>query len=183
MNIKIAEGGESVSIVSGALEVIDIAHAEIHEGQYYTANKLFKTVANGSFSDIHLVTGATKYPNMVLTVQAEAKSYVSIYRGTTYTGIGTTLTIANNNGNSTNTTESAAYYTPTVNALGTLMYEDFVAAGSGSRRVGADLSSRSEWILRPSTDYLVRVQNVGGSGVTSDTAITLSYYENTISID
>lgn len=177
LHTEISDGGDSLNIVDSAAEVIDIAHAEIHEGNYYSFTKFFQAVASSSYADVHLTTGATKKVHASLTFNAEAKSYLYLYRGTTYTSIGTPITIYNNNDTSTKTTESVAYYTPSINNLGTLLLQDFVSGGVGPRTLGGSLTSRNEMILKINTDYLFRVQNVGGSSVTSDTSVTVNYYE------
>lgn len=177
LNVKLTDGSSSVSILNSSLEIIDHTHAEIHEGNYYTANHFFQAVANNGYADLHMITGSTKIIHLVAVIQSEAKSYVNFYRGTTYTNNGTSVTIFNNNENSTNTAQPDVYYTPTVSATGVLLFQDFVVASTGQNPLGGRLSSRNEWILKPDTDYLVRVQNVGGSGVTSDITLSFDFYE------
>jgi len=177
LNVKITDGSSSVSVINDSIESIDIVHAEIHEGNHFTANHFYSAVANDAYADMHIVTGSTKSVHLIIVIQTEAKSYVNFYRGFTYSAIGTAVTIYNNNEISTNTTQSHVYYAPTVTATDVLLFQDFTPASTGPKPIGGNLSSRNEWILKPSTDYLIRVQNKGGSGVTSDTTITFMYYE------
>ncbi|MGE4214536.1 MAG: hypothetical protein AB7E42_07145 [Anaerotignaceae bacterium] len=177
LNVTLTDGSSNVTIVNDAIESIDIVHAEIHEGMHYTANHFYPAVANNAYVYMHIRTGSTKYSHLTMVVQAEAKSYVTFYADSTYTTNGTSVTAFNNNLPSINTTASSIYYAPTEVVVGTLIYEDFVPAGSGSKSISATNVSRNEWILDLDTDYLLRVQNVGGSSVTSDTTITFVYYE------
>lgn len=109
-------GSNSVTIMNSSLEIIDHTHAEIHEGNYNTANHFFQAVANNSYADLHMLTGSTKIIHLVAVIQSEAKSYVNFYRGSTYSNIGTSVTIFNNNENSTNTAQPNVYYIPTISS-------------------------------------------------------------------
>lgn len=176
LNVLLTDGTSNLSILDGAIESIDSVHAETHEGKHYTANHFYTAVADEAYADMHIRTGATKYAHLIIVVQAEAKSYITFYRDSTYTTNGSAVTAFNNNDASANTTESALYYAPTGVTIGTLLYQDFVPAGTSPKPVGGTYVSRNEWILKLNTDYLIRVQNVSGSA-TSDTTINFVYYE------
>lgn len=171
----ITDGTEQLTVEDGAAETIDFAHAKIHEGNGYIVSKLFLSVADDSYADLHIMTGSTKETHMLMEISAVRKSYISLYRGTTYSNIGTTVAVFNSDDSSSNTTASSVYSSPTVTTLGTLLLQDLIPAGTNSKTVGGVSNTRAERILRTSTDYLLRVQNVSNN--TSDIAIQFDYYE------
>ena len=172
---QITDGTDNLIITDGAALTIDFAHNEIHEGNSYIANYLFPNVGNNSYADLHIIAGSTKAPHIQMFVVGDGKSYISLYRGATYSNSGTALAVYNRNGESSNTTQSQFYYSPTISNSGTLVYQTLLPGGKGSAAVGGETSSKSEAILKYSTDYLLRVQNVSGGA--EDIAIEIDYYE------
>jgi hypothetical protein len=172
---QITDGTDNLIITDGAAVTIDFAHNEIHEGNSYVANWLFPNVGNNSYADLHIIAGSTKAPHIQMFVVGDGKSYISLYRGATYSNSGTALTVYNRNGESSNTSQSQFYYSPTISDSGTMLYQTLLPGGTGSRAVGAQTGERSETIFKYSTDYLLRVKNVSAGA--SDIAIEINYYE------
>jgi hypothetical protein len=169
------DGTGTLTIEDGAAIGIDFAHAKIHEGVAYSVSQLFTAVTNGSFADMHIKTGTTKETHMLVGVSAEGKGYITLYRGTTYSSLGTTLSVHNCNEFSSNTTAAHVYSAPVTTTMGTVLYQDLIPAGTSSKTVGGVSNLRAERILNTSTDYLLRVENK--STTAGDISIEFNYYE------
>jgi len=175
MYSQITDGTDNLILTDGSAVNIDLPHNEIHDGNSYVANHLFPNVGNNSYADLHIIVGSTKAPHIQMFVVGDGKSYISLHRGATYSNVGTSLTAYNRNGESSNTTQSQLYYSPTVSNSGTMLYQTLLPGGTGSRAVGAQTGDRSETIFKYSMDYLLRVQNVSAGA--SDIAIEINFYE------
>jgi hypothetical protein len=123
-------------------------------------------------------TGAIA-PHAVFTATTEGSSRFAFFEAPTPTADGTPVTIYNNNRLSTNTATPLVFHTPSFNATGTLLYVDLLPAGFGSTAGGASgggpIREGSEWILKPSTDYLLESINRTGSAI--GMALAVSFYE------
>jgi len=173
--------GEAVYVTDDSLCTITHAHKEVHSGSHYITGHLFTAVANNANADFRIVNGSTKEIHLIITGIVEAKAYGYLYEGTTYTDPGTSNGIVNNNRNSSNTSTATVYYAPTVDTLGTAIYPEFlIPAGTKSAAIGGNASNGQEIILKPSTDYLIRLTSKAGAGATNDMQILCEWYEETI---
>jgi hypothetical protein len=64
---------------------------------------------------------------------------------------------------------------PTVNDAGLLLENEFIPGGTGPQAVGGAASTRSEWVLKPGTVYLVRMTNRAGNN--QPASLALEWYE------
>jgi hypothetical protein len=172
---QITDGTYNLILNNGAALSIDSTHEEINIGNTYTANNYFSNVGDNNYADMHLIAGSTKAPHAQMFISTAGKSYIYLYRGATYSNSGTAVTIYNRNGESSNTTQSSVYYSPTISNSGTMVYQALLPGGKGKATVGGQTSSKSEAIFKYSNDYLLRVQNVSGGN--SDIAIEINFYE------
>ena len=172
---KITNGNDNLILENGAAVSIETPSEKIDTGNSYVANNYFASVGNNSFANVHIKAGSSKAPHAQMFVVSDGKCYISLYRGATYSNSGTTLTILNRNGDSSNTTQSTAYYSPTISNSGALLYQTLLPGAKGSAAVGGETMSQSEAILKYSTDYLLKVQNKSGGN--SNIAIEIDYYE------
>jgi len=158
-------------------EEIDTVHLGIHDGGMYTISKSFLAVANNGIVDIHLVVPAGYEAHTRLYVGSEGKSNIKSYTGTTYTGAGTAITPFNRK-TAGDATTATAFHTTTPNVLGTQRGDDLIFGGGAGNSVGGTFSSDFETIIGPSTELLLRVQNVAGSA--KDINIIFNYYMRSI---
>lgn len=151
---------------------IDVPHHEIHEGDMFSACDA-ADVANGANRDILIVTGA-KYTHMFAIVMSEAETDVKIYEGTTASNNGTTIASYNRNRNSAKTPVTAITHTPTVagGSEGTLLCTKHYGSG---KSLGGENRGENEWILKPNTKYLIRINNATTSNNYQSTE--LMWYE------
>ena len=159
-----------------SLCTVDKVHKEVHEGEHFTATYLSAAVANNASLDIHIVTGAAKVPHTIIEVDVDGKSHLFLYETITTSGNGTGVTPYNNNRNSALTATTAVYHTPTVTGTGTLIKNILIPGGTKQAVVGSSGSTRTEWILKASTKYLLRVTNKSGSAI--DISAALKFYEH-----
>jgi len=95
------------------------------------------------------------------------------YEGATSTG-GTAFTPVIRNRNYTTASQVAMVVNPTVNTTGDLIDAQFLPGGVGKKSGGGDAQSL-EFVLKPLTNYLIRMTNVNGTAHTGH--ITLEWYE------
>lgn len=172
---EITDGTDTLTINNGGAVIKNYMQYKTQVGEAYLAAKMFIGVANNAYADIRVYTGSNVEPNMGMTISADGKCYITIRKDATYSASGTAVTTINLNANSSNTSSCSILYSPTISNSGTLVYETLLPAGKGSKTVGAELQSRAEVIFTPSTDYLLRVQNVSASS--GDISVDLVYYE------
>lgn len=139
--------------------VIDVNHLRLHEGRAYFVYKLYPYIAGlaaGSSIDIAIAWPAGYAPHAKFDYGGSGESEFYAYENSTISG-GTTLTINKRDRIGAATSAATALVNPTVTAVGTEMFADFVPANKQGG--GAQLSS-FEFILKPLTIYLFRFTNV-----------------------
>lgn len=149
----------------GGLIVTDHVHHEIHEGEMFTASYVLphgSELGNDTSFDM-LVSTSTKIPHLFGTVSVGGDAEILWYEGTTTTDDGTEITVYNMNRNSSEAPVEDVFYTPTIDTIGTLLQHVFTPGGSGPQAGGGATRNTSEWLLKPSTKYLLRVTNRSGS--------------------
>lgn len=160
---------------------IDLEHHQIHEGE--THQWFFFGAVNATSKDIRIsvpaLAATTRTPHMIFDVVSDnTTAQVLLYEGTTWTAVGTddSGNIRNRNRNLTTTVPGTKIYVTggtalTVNALGNLLDTDYLftsKAGANAPR------SQSEWLLKASTEYLLRVTTTGSGSC----LIKLKWYED-----
>lgn len=169
------------SFVDGGDHVngIDSTHAYIHKGHTYCAGYLAEGVANDASIEVLFVTGATYDAHLAIEAAGGGDFYVLVFEGTTTSNDGTGVTERNKvrgiaSGDTANVTVT---HTPTItgdgNQLGPTRY---VPGGRLGGSAGASGNLRGEWVLKPSTKYLVRVTNK--SGVSKTLALYAEWYDH-----
>lgn len=164
---------------TGAALVITTEHHEVHEGEMFHAGHTAASVANGGNLTLLLRTGA-KECHTVFEVFAGGQVTVSLYEGSEILegDEGTALVAYNMKRSSANTPTAEVYHTPTVNDLGevALVNARILPGGNSPQtRVGGGIRQGIEWVLAPSTDYVLRAVNSSGSAVAVNLA--LEWYE------
>lgn len=141
---------------------IEYAHWACHKDTIVSANYLTNLLTNGNILNILIKVPADLEHHSVFIIEADASATVDIYEGTTVSADGTSIIHTRNNRYSTKN-NITNYHTPTITDDGTLIYQTKIFApnvGANSRQTGGDKQTGrfgSEWILKPDTNYLVRV--------------------------
>lgn len=156
--------------------VIDVNHLRLHEGRAYYVYKLYpsssKLAVNASL-DIALAWPSGYSPHCVFTYQCGGDSEFYIYEDPTTSG-GTAMTIHRRNRNINSTSAAAAVLNPTVSALGTEIFSEFIASGQGGTGAGGG-SFTQEFVLKPLTTYLFRITNTNSQAHVAE--LLLDWYE------
>jgi len=158
------------------LVMIDINHQRNHDGRAWFAWRLYPDAAKlaaGASCNIVLAAAAGVRPHLTVDAVLTGDSELYIYEGPTTTG-GTPFTPVNRNRNFTTTSDVAMVINPTVNTTGTMIDAQFLAGGVGKKTSGGSAHSL-EYVLKPLTNYLVRLTNVNGTDHAGHLA--LEWYE------
>ena len=161
--------------LTNSLATIDYAHHEIHQGAHFTIRRFVSLTGSGGATpqdDTYVIVGANKTLHMIVDASCETEMRFNLYEATTVSANGTNQTAYDNNRVTANTTDAVWYRNPTVTTVGTLLDTIYVGAG---KNTGAQVSTRNEWILKKSTNYMFRVINLSATG--GDFSIRLMYYE------
>lgn len=154
--------------------IIDPEHYQIHEGKVFYITRYVSSVSNGASSDILMAVPASLYPHLraYIVTANDAPMRVFLYEGATTSDDGTGMTGYNLNRNSANTASTVVTHSPTVTGTGTLLDISLIPdTGGGLFSPGGGAGSSdlpTEWILKPSTKYLIRVTNDSGSATAVD---------------
>lgn len=169
-----------VDTIDEAIVTMSAEHYRIHIGEgFHFSDK--QTITSAATLRYLLRNPAANYPHFRdLSVSASGGTPCDIYlyEAPTVTGTGTAQTVRNHNRNTADGAEDLAIYLgPTVSANGTqLTYRQIPVSGLFGLGGGADGDIGIEWILKPSTDYLVSVTNNHGSA-TATVGIAMFWYE------
>ena len=164
-----------------ALTTIDTLHRLTHDGFVYHVSNKVTGMANGNVDDYLISIPAGVFPHFqrLQITAGEGNVDMLVYEGTTTSADGTVEGSLNVNRNSTNTASSVLTIAPTVTDEGTLIHTQWVppsASGVGQSPQGViGETNGEEWVMKPSTKYLIRITN--NSGSTIDYRYELLWYE------
>jgi len=156
--------------------VVDVNHQRNHDGRAWFAYKTYPVaskLAAGASIDFVLAAAAGITPHVTIDALCIGDAELYIYEGTVATG-GTSYTPINRNRNYTTSSNVAMILNPTVSSVGTAIDGQIIPGGVGKKAAGGTGGSM-EYVLKPLTNYLVRLTNVNG---TSHAAyLALEWYE------
>lgn len=157
--------GNEVAVNQNNLAIIDIAHKEIHEGEYYQFCTKNSALALSATVDILFMTGA-KQAHVVFNLTTVFETIYTLYRDCSATAI-TTLTASNANDNyRTNVPTMQHATTFTVANTGTAWIMrglGYNGTPSSSPNQTTNVRAGQEIVFAPNTKYLFRVVNNGAS--------------------
>jgi hypothetical protein len=173
---KLENGTSALSGADAPLIMVDVNHQRNHDGRAFQAWVLYPDSAKlAAAASCNIVFAAGPGIRMHLSIDAllmgDAELY--FYEGATSTG-GTAFTPINRNRNFTTESQVAMVINPTVNTTGTLLDAQFMPGGVGKKSGGGDAQSL-EFVLKPLTNYLIRMTNVNGTDHAGH--IVLEWYE------
>lgn len=180
------ENDEAVNIasaverVTNGFKTIEVEHANIHEGLFFESYNKFTLAAAGTrFVTIKTPIGVYLHYKPTNLVTSADKITIEFFEGATVTAAtGTSTSPSNHNRNSSNASGVTLLDAPTVTANGTKFAQVYIpgATGIGGTRTGASAgTSGSEWVLKPNTQYAIKVTN--GSSGANDIQINFQWYE------
>jgi len=153
-----------------ARTVMDHKHRMIHDGFAYHTTHRVASLGNGASLEGLISVPAGSFPHLTAMLFTFSAGDIDIetFEGTTTSADGTAVAVFNRNRNSSNTPAISVSHTPTITADGTQIHDRLVhptdfGVGTSEGIVSPNLGE--EWILKPSTKYLVRVTNNSGGAV------------------
>ena len=162
---------------TGSIVQIDIPHAAIHIGKYFSHSGIVSVPGTGTTTYDHLIVtpslgGAYVHLRVFVISSSSAPVEHRLYEGTTTSANGTAQIGFNFNRNYPNAT-LGLYHSPTITGLGTLIHTSNVV---GTKQTGgAGETSGTEWVLLQGTKYLSRITNTSGS--TASIGYLMEWYE------
>lgn len=173
---KLENGTSALSGADAPLIMVDVNHQRNHDGRAYQAWRLYPDsakLAAGASCDIVFAAGPGTRMHLTLDAVLMGDAELYIYEGATSTG-GTAFTPINRNRNYTDSSNVAMVMNPTVTATGTLLDAQFLAGGVG-KKSGGGSSQSLEFVLKPLTNYLIRLTNVNGTAHSG--YVAMEWYE------
>ena len=162
---KTESGRFAIIGADSPMVTVDVNHQRNHDGRAWFAWQLYpeaSKLAAGASCNIVLAAGPDSRVHLTVDALLMGDAELYVYEGATSTG-GTAFTPVNRNRNySTSTSNVAMVINPTVTATGTLLDAQFLPGGVGKKAGGGDAQSL-ELVLKPLTNYLVRMTNVNGA--------------------
>lgn len=168
---------------------LNLEHYMIHDAKVYQSGHYF-TVTAASSQDLMIICGAVD-THMVLEAAVSGQALISFYEGVTINaGAGNTgvaCSIFNMNRNSTDsclalcfrsqsTTSSLIAWSAGAAANYHVLYQDQLPGGDKVvSMVGSSVNRTSEWVLKDSQKYLLRVTNQAASTITA--SLNFRFYE------
>lgn len=154
--IPIGADGTNPAGIGNGFITESSTHARIEAGNTFVHNNVHLALAAGA-SLYHVLTTATKACHLTIySATADAAPiWVEVQEGGTYTG-GTAGAINNKNRNSAITPTASILEGVAVSVAGTHLEGDFAA---GTKQTGGGAAIEEEWILKPSTSYLMLIRN------------------------
>jgi len=169
-------------VISNLPVVIQYEHHQVHEGETFVWSRIIPNL-NGIF-DVRLSTASgiatIRTPHFLPEVVCESTSVVSLFEGTTFTSGGTLNngSIFNRNRNINDPANINLYISGTgangilVSSLGTQIYQGMTLGGNKGT-IAAERAT-NEYVLKPSTEYLFRVNTVSAGS----TLLRLNWYSD-----
>jgi hypothetical protein len=156
---------------SHALTTLDEIHRLTHDGFVYHTSGKVTGMINANVDDFLLSVPAVTFPHFqrLQITAGEGDIDMLVYEGTTTSADGAAVSVFNVNRNSSNTPDTVLTTGPTVTDVGTLIHTQWIppsATGVGQSPAGVvGETNGEEWVLKPSTKYLVRITNNSGSTI------------------
>jgi hypothetical protein len=159
-----------------AVTIITENHRLIHDGMFFTAFHRNAAVAAAGTLDVLFSVPANTYPHFQLleiTLDGGTVTY-DMYEDTVTSADGTALVGYNRNRNSIIVPDMTLFHTPTVTDAGTIL-DSLNFPSAGNKVAIFDETTHGEWVLKPSTKYLLRFTN--GSVGDRDISVRMAGYE------
>jgi hypothetical protein len=160
-NVKVVDDAGNIyqdAIRSRCMPTVDIDHFFTHAGANFQ-NSDTDTVGDLEFKDFLMITPAEEIHliNFHFT-SSQANAEIVLYEEPTTSDNGDPLTLFNKKRTSVNTADTLLYEDPTVSAVGEQLEHDLIVGGKQS---GGNSFSETgdEWVIKPSTKYLIRYNN------------------------
>ena len=170
MNVE----GQPVAVmgdeITTGLVNIPTVHHEIHEAHTFQCS--YKSpegsdIADDGVLDILIITNNRRWPHFVFTAAAGGDAELFFYEDVTYTDIGIPCEERNMKRTGNDNSNLQIYHTPVV-VVNRLLRNVFLAGGAGNpaaSKPGGTERNDTEWILKKSSNYFLRMYNRSGGAI------------------
>lgn len=156
---------ESVVRVEDAMALVStpLDHARIHRGEIWCHSAITSALNDGQAYVMHLKVGAVNELHLTFEGYGSGAGFVQLYEAPTLTVDGTGITMVNRMRITANQIAkvSGLYHTPTTSANGTLLKQ----AAFGTGKTSGGMVREEEWVLKPSTSYLLILESDSASNI------------------
>jgi len=163
-----------------AVTTILAEHALVHEGLLFSAAHKFDSIAADATVYLAVTTPAdvgVHFKAAHVATDAE-KVTITVTEGASYSG-GSNVVAYNRNRNSANSALMTVMAGVTGVSGGAIIDVDYLGGGAGgkpsSTAIGTEVAGVTEWMLKPSTNYVISVYNGGASAASA--VVKLIWYE------
>lgn len=173
-------GAPSIDDITGAQNMVDYVHHEIHDETHYEVSHIFGGVTLSATAEFLMTPPATSTSGEAHTlfqVVSDIAGKVELFADVTVAANGTSIASTNNYLKSVNTCGCTFFHTPT-SATSTTdpIFIDFIGTAQGGGILpssGGNSERNREWILEAGNKYLLRFTNWGTSATVG---VVTSYY-------
>lgn len=165
----IAESGEVVNFATALLNATDISnaiititleHSKIHQGEGWEVSIETGSIASGASYYVLFKTSEGYRPHLrsYEVTATDSPTTIRLFEGATVSADGTAASARNRNRNESDVNGVSVFVQPTVTDEGTRLETDFIPT-AGNKAGGNAGSFYEEFVLRPSTNYLIKITN------------------------
>jgi hypothetical protein len=151
--------------VTGSLVTIDLVHHEIHEGETFSIS--YKSADAAPIADdgtiVFFLTTGLLEAHFEAEGAAGGDAQIELGEGATIGAGGTPMTPVNRHRNMATVSSVTARRDAAVTAAGTIIEDKLLPGGTGGASIGGIAGQREEWVLAPSTIYMLRLTNRAGN--------------------
>lgn len=165
-----------IDAATGARETCDIVHAKMHDGRHFT-NSYLQALSVGSAINVTVTSPASAVGFIHFSATIEAPFLGSFtFSESAGASAGSDLTSITYNSYRNSATASPASVAGTIvyESSGTVLETRYTSTTRSAVQLGGGVAQRFEYILKPSTIYLLRWLNTGA--VTATTVINSAFY-------
>lgn len=160
------EGLDGKGFISeyGGMVTLPMDHMVVHQGKLYLV-EYSASVNNAASMNILIKTPAGQELHSAFSVAVGGACTVYLFEGTTVSNDGTPITPVCQNRVYADGISTTFFHTPTITGDGTALINGRLIPGGNSptTRIGAQARDGAEWLLKPSTNYCLRITNTSGS--------------------
>lgn len=147
---------------TNSLHVIGLGGSSTIQGVAFSAEHTEINVATEGIMDVLVRVGTNDILSW-LAATVSVQMLVSLFENPTITSPGTPIIVINRDRTSATTTATTVEHTPTIAVTGTELLGSFVPGGTRSQAIGSSQQTQAPWKLKASTNYLLRLTNVGAT--------------------
>lgn len=170
----VGNDGELVDSSKHGLVLVEVAHARIHQGVFFTGSVFDLAVADDASLDVlwRPAVGSDVHARGGVSVAGDSELFV--FEDPTISATGSVVPLQNRNRQVSITPTLQIFSGPTVTTPGTELEHSFLGAGQ-KKEAGGNIVIFDEWLLNDQLDYLVRVFN--RSGAAASVSVSTGHYE------